>query len=53
MLLDQYNETIDALLRQVRTTQRDNIIKAGRMIADAVAGGACVHVHDTGHMHAR
>lgn len=50
MLLDQYNETIDALLRQVRTTQRDNIVKAGRMIADAVAGGACVHVHDTGHI---
>lgn len=50
MLLDRYNEAIDGLLNAVRTTQRENIIRAGRMIADAVAGGACVHVHDTGHI---
>lgn len=50
MLLDKYNQTIDELLTTVRTTQRENIIKAGEMIAEAVAAGACVHVHDTGHI---
>ena len=29
MLLDQYYETLDKLIEKVRTTQRDNIIKAG------------------------
>ena len=50
MLLDRYNDTIDALLQKVRVTQRDAILRAGRLIAEAVAGGACVHVHDTGHI---
>ena len=50
MLLDRYNQAIDELLQTVRTTQRENIIKAGEMIADAVIGGACVHIHDTGHI---
>ena len=50
MLLDRYNETIDSLLNRVRETQREQIITAGKMIADAVAGGACVHIHDTGHI---
>lgn len=50
MLLDRYHETIDALLQKVRVTQRDAIIRAGKMIAEAVAGGACVHIHDTGHI---
>lgn len=50
MLLDRYNDTIDALLEKVRTTQREHIIAAGRMMADAIAGGACVHIHDTGHI---
>ena len=28
MLLDKYYETLDQLIEKVRTTQRDNIIKA-------------------------
>ena len=50
MLLDRYHETIDELLKTVRTTQRDAIIAAGKLIADAVKDGACVHIHDTGHI---
>ena len=50
MLLDKYNATIDELLAKVRTTQRENIIKAGEMIAEAAGRGACVHIHDTGHI---
>lgn len=50
MLLDTYNKTIDELLEKVRRTQRENIIMAGELIAGAVADGACVHVHDTGHI---
>jgi len=50
MLLDRYNETVDALLHRVRVTQRDAMVRAGKMIAEAVAKGACVHVHDTGHI---
>ena len=50
MLLDKYNEHVDALISKVRTTQRENIIAAGKMIAEAVKDGACVHIHDTGHI---
>lgn len=50
MLLDRYFSTVDELLAKVRTTQRDAIIQAGKLIAEAVAGGACVHIHDTGHI---
>ena len=44
MLLDRYNETVDALIAKVRTTQRENIIKAGGMIADTVANGGNVYL---------
>lgn len=50
MLLDRYHETIDALLQKIRTTQRDAIVRGGKMIAEAVAEGACVHIHDSGHI---
>ncbi|MDR3121120.1 MAG: sugar isomerase domain-containing protein [Clostridiales bacterium] len=50
MLLDQYWETIDALYAKIRRTQKENIIKAGELIAKAVDGGACVHIHDSGHI---
>lgn len=44
MLLDRYNEAVDDLINKVRTTQRENIIKAGEMIADTVAGGGNVYL---------
>ena len=50
MLIDKYWEHIDDLYSRVRGTQKENIIAAGKLIAEAVAGGACVHIHDTGHI---
>ena len=50
MLLDRYNETIDGLLSTVKTTQRAAIIEAGKLIAETVRNGGCVHIHDTGHI---
>lgn len=50
MLLDRYFETVDGLLEKVRTTQREAIIAAGKMIAETVRDGGCVHIHDTGHI---
>ena len=50
MLLDKYNDTLDALIATVRSSQRENIIAAGKLIAESVKNGGCVHVHDTGHI---
>ncbi len=44
MLLDQYNETIDELIKKVRSSQRENIIKAGQMIADTVSEGGNIYL---------
>lgn len=50
MLLDRYNETLDALFQKVRATQRASIIAVGKAIAEAVASGHCVHIFDSGHI---
>jgi uncharacterized phosphosugar-binding protein len=50
MLMDRYWQEIAGLYDKVKTTQRENIIRAGQIIADAVDNGACVHIHDTGHI---
>jgi len=50
MLIDRYWENIDDLYNKVRSTQKDNMISAGKLIAEAVSNGACVHIHDTGHI---
>ena len=50
MLIDQYWETIDGLYARIRETQKENITAAGKMIAEAVDAGACVHIHDSGHI---
>ncbi len=50
MLIDRYWKEVESLYERVKTTQRENIIKAGKLIADAVDKGACVHIHDTGHI---
>lgn len=49
MLLDRYNEAVDALIAKVRTTQRENIIKAGEMIAETVAAGGNVYLSSICH----
>ena len=46
MLIDRYHAAIDELLKTVRETQRENIIKAGEMVADAVEkGGKILSLH--------
>ncbi|MDO4940548.1 MAG: sugar isomerase domain-containing protein [Erysipelotrichaceae bacterium] len=49
MLLDKYNEAVDNLINKVRTTQRENIIKAGELIADTVANGGNVYLSQVCH----
>ena len=44
MLLDRYNEAVDQLISKVRTTQRENIIRGGEMIAETVANGGNVYL---------
>ena len=42
MLLDRYWDTINDLYSRVKTTQRENIIAAGKLIADAwIRARAC------------
>lgn len=50
MLLDRYWKEINNLYYKVKTTQRENIIEAGKLIAESVDQGACVHIHDSGHI---
>jgi uncharacterized phosphosugar-binding protein len=50
MLMDRYWEHINDLYDKIKSTQRENIIKAGKLIADAVDQGACVHICDSGHI---
>lgn len=49
MLLDRYNEAIDELIAKVRTTQRENIIKGGELIAETVANGGNVYLSSICH----
>lgn len=49
MLLDEYNQSIDRLIEKVRTTQRENVIKAGRMIAEAVENSGNVYLSNICH----
>ena len=44
MLMETYWKAVDDLLAKVRTTQRENIIKAGMMIADSIEQGGCIHL---------
>lgn len=44
MLMDTYHAAVDALLKRVRDTQRENIIKAGELVAETVALGGNVYL---------
>lgn len=50
MLIDRYHDRINEQVRTVETTQRDNCLQAGKLMADCVRAGGCVHVFDTGHI---
>lgn len=44
MLMDRYHEAVDALLKTVRETQRENIFQAGELVANAVEHGHKVYL---------
>lgn len=49
MLMENYWEHVDALFAKVRSTQRENIITAGKMIADSIEQGGCIHLSSICH----
>lgn len=44
MLIDRYHEAVDTLLKTVRETQRENIVKAGELVANAVENGGKIYL---------
>ena len=44
MLIDRYHEAVEALLKIVRDTQRENIYKAGEIVANAVETGHKIYL---------
>ena len=44
MLIDRYHQAVDNLLKTVRETQRENIVKAGELVADAVENGHKIYL---------
>ena len=48
-LMHRYQKAVDYLFAKVRDTQTETIIKAGTMIADAVANGGKVYLNDICH----
>ncbi len=48
-LMHRYQKAVDDLFAKVRDTQTETIIKAGIMIADAVANGGKVYLNDICH----
>ena len=49
-LLSRYQDAVHDLLAKVETTQRENIVAAGEMIAECVIGGGAVHLSNICHM---
>ncbi len=50
MYLDEFFESMDAVLARVRATQREAIERAGGMVARSLANKGVLAVMDTGHM---
>ena len=44
MILDDYQKRVDQLFEQVKTTQRENIITVGKMIADTIEAGGNIYL---------
>ena len=49
MILDDYQARAQKLFDQVKSTQRENIIKAGHIIADAIDNGGNIYLHHICH----
>ncbi|MFR5600587.1 MAG: SIS domain-containing protein, partial [Holdemania filiformis] len=44
MILDDYQKRVDQLFEQIKTTQRENIITAGKMIAETIDAGGNIYL---------
>ena len=44
MLIDRYHQAVESLLKTVRETQREAIVKAGELVADAVEHGHKIYL---------
>lgn len=44
MILDAYQKRVDELFTQIKETQRDNIIQAGKMIAETIDQGGNIYL---------
>jgi len=49
MLMHDYQKAVDALLKKVRDTQEENMIKAGKMIADSIEQGGNIYLNGIVH----
>jgi len=49
MILDDYQKRVDQLFDEIKTTQRENIIAAGKMIADTLDAGGNIYLNDICH----
>ena len=49
MILDDYQKRVDELFHQVKTTQRENIIKAGEMIVETLENGGNIYLGEICH----
>lgn len=50
MLKERFYSASEKLFETIRNSQKENIEAAGRIMADSVAAGGCVHLFDTGHI---
>ena len=48
MILDDYQKRVDQLFEQIKTTQRENIITAGKMIAETIDAGGNIYLSGGG-----
>lgn len=49
MLMHDYQKAVDELLKKVRETQEENMIKAGKMIADSIEQGGNIYLNGIVH----
>lgn len=49
MMQDRFFDTITAQIAQIRTTQREKINSAARMMADTIKGDGIIHIFGSGH----
>ena len=50
MLKERFYDAVSVLLERIRLSQKSNIEAAGKMMAECVINGGCVHLFDTGHI---